>query len=135
MQVMQVTQVSVFLENRPGRLLYLLNVLSDAQVNITAHNIVNAADFGIVHLLVSDPEQALAAMRAAGLTCSSSEVLVLAVPDESGSFVRKVLLPLAQTNINIEYSYAYASPKTHQTHIVLKLSDLTIGKKILAQLD
>ncbi len=132
---MQVTQVSAFLENRPGRLLYLLNVLADAQVNIIAHNIVDASDFGIVHLLVSDPEQALAAMRAAGLTCSSSEVLVVAVPDEPGAFVHKILMPLAQSGVNIEYSYAYAAPETHEARIVLKLSDLTTGKKILAQLE
>ncbi|MCE5258565.1 MAG: hypothetical protein LLG44_05815 [Chloroflexi bacterium] len=132
---MQVTQVSAFLENRPGRLLYLLNVLADAQVNIIAHNIVDASDFGIVHLLVSDPEQALAAMRAAGLTCSSSEVLIVAVPDEPGAFVHKILMPLAQSGVNIEYSYAYATPETHEARIVLKLSDLTQGKKILAQLE
>ena len=132
---MQITQVSAFLENRPGRLLYLLNVLSDAQVNIIAHNIVDASDFGIVHLLVSDPKQALAAMRAAGLTCSSSEVLVVTVPDEPGAFVRKILMPLAQSNVNIEYSYAYAVQETHEARIVFKLSDLTKGKKILAQLE
>lgn len=135
MQITQVTQVSAFLENRPGRLLYLLNVLADAQVNIIAHNIVDASDFGIVHLLVSDPAQALSAIRAAGLTCSTSEVLVLTVPDEPGVFVHKVLVPLAQAGINIEYSYAYASPTTHEACIVLKLSDLAKGKKILTQLE
>ncbi|MHB9034301.1 MAG: hypothetical protein ACYC6L_14790 [Anaerolineae bacterium] len=132
---MQVTQVSAFLENRPGRLLYLLNVLADAEVNIIAHNIVDASDFGIVHLLVDNPEQALLAMRAAGLTCSSTEVLVVTVPDEPGAFVHKILMPLAQSSVNIEYSYAYAAAETHEARIVLKLSDLTKGRIILAQVE
>ena len=59
---MKVTQVSAFLENRPGRLLFLLNVLADAGVNIVAHNIVDASDF-IVHLIVKDAEQALQVLR------------------------------------------------------------------------
>jgi hypothetical protein len=131
---MKITQVSAFLENRPGRLLYLLNVLAESHVNLIAHNIVDASDFGIVHMLVNDPQKALAVMRDAGLTCSSSEVLVISIPDEPGAFVHQILEPLSQAGVNIEYSYAYAAEGTHEARIVLKLSDLAQGEKILAQL-
>lgn len=128
---MRITQVSAFLENRPGRLLYLLNVLAEAQVNLIAHNIVDASDFGIVHLLVDDPQGATQAIRDAGITCSNADVLVATVPDEPGAFVHRVLEPLAKAGINIEYSYAYSSSCDNQAHIVLKLDDLDSGQQVL----
>lgn len=129
---MRVTQVSAFLENRPGRLLYLLNILAEAQVNLIAHNIVDASDFGIVHMLVSDPQRALEAIRAAGLTCSSTAVLSLEIPDKPGAFVEQVLKPLAEAGINnIEYSYAYSAPSTGKANIVIKVDDIDRGERVL----
>ena len=129
---MRVTQVSAFLENRPGRLLYLLNILAEANVNLIAHNIVDASDFGIVHMLVSDPQRALEAIRAAGLTCSTTVVLSLGIPDKPGAFVERVLKPLAEAGINIEYSYAYSAPSTGKANIVIKIDDVEHGEKVLA---
>ena len=128
---MRMTQVSAFLENRPGRLLHLMNLLAEAKVNIIAHNIVDASDFGIVHMLVSDPQRALEAIRAAGLTCSSTAVLSLEIPDKPGAFVERVLKPLAEANINIEYSYAYSAPSTGKANIVIKVDDIDRGEQVL----
>lgn len=130
---MRATQVSAFLENRPGRLLYLLNILADAKVNLVAHNIVDASDFGIVHMLVDDPSRALDAVRAAGLTCSSTEVLQAEVPNKPGAFVNQVLKPLADAGVNIEYSYAYSSASADSAMIVLKVNDVVAGEKALAK--
>ncbi len=130
---MRVTQVSAFLENRPGRLLYLLNVLAEAEINLIAHNIVDASDFGIVHLLVDDAEHAVGAIRDAGITCSKTHVLALNVPDEPGAFVRRVLEPLAQAGVNIEYSYAYAACDAPSARIVVKLDDTERGETILRE--
>ena len=130
---MRITQVSAFLENRPGRLLRLLNVLADAEINLVAHNIVDASDFGIVHLIVDDPRRALEAMREAGITCSATTVLEVTVPDEPGAFVRDILRPLADANVNIEYSYAYSTPPTKQARIVLKVDDINRGEEALAE--
>ena len=127
---MRVTQVSVFLENRPGRLLYLLNILAEANVNLIAHNIVDASDFGIVHMLVDDPQRAVEAVRGAGLTCSTITVLAVEVPNEPGAFVERVLKPLAGAGINIEYSYAYSGH--NDARIVLKVDDLDGGERSLA---
>ena len=85
---MRATQVSAFLENRPGRLLHLLQVLAEANVNIIAHNIVDASDFGIVHMLVDDPQHALEVMRSANMTCSTTTVLQVNVPDEPRGLCR-----------------------------------------------
>ena len=129
---MRITQVSAFLENRPGRLLRLLNVLAEADINLVAHNIVDASDFGIVHLIVDDPRQALEAMRRADITCSATTVLEVVVPHEPGAFVNDVLKPLADADVNIEYSYAYSTPPAEQARIVLKVDDINRGEKALA---
>lgn len=131
---MRVIQVSAFLENRPGRLLYLLNVLAENGINLVAHNIVDASDFGIIHLIVDDPKKALATIRDKDITASSTTVLRVQVPDEPGAFVRRVLEPLAENGINIEYSYAYSAPSTGKATIVLKVDDLDAGERVLQDL-
>ncbi len=128
---MKTRQVSAFLENAPGRLLYLLNILADANVNLLAHNIVDASDFGIVHLLVDEPERALQAIRDAGMTCSDTTVLDVTVPDTPGTFVERVLKPLAAAKVNIEYSYTFTSSRPGHARIVLKVDDLERGAEAL----
>ena len=128
---MRQTQVSAFLENRPGRLLYLLNVLADARINLLAHNIVDASDFGIIHLLVDDPGRAVQVIQDAGITCASTTVLQVSVPDEPGAFVEGVLMPLANAQVNIEYSYTYSAPCEGEARIVLKVDNLERGEKAL----
>ena len=130
---MKITQVSVFLENRPGRLLYLLQLLADANINLIAHNIVDASDFGIIHIIVDDPEGAVATVRGAGLTCSTTPVLQVTVADEPGAFANKVLAPLAKADVNIEYSYTYRAPCAGKAVIILKLDDTEAGARALAQ--
>lgn len=131
---MRQTQVSAFLENRPGRLLHLLSVLADAKINLLAHNIVDASDFGIVHLLVDKPQEAYRAIQGAGITCATTEVLDVMVPDEPGAFAARVLKPLADAGVNIEYSYTYSAPREGTARIVLKVDDLEAGEKALAEL-
>jgi len=130
---MRIRQVSAFIENSPGRLLYLLNVLTEADVNLIAHNIVDASDFGIVRLLVDDPDRAAAVIRDSGMTCTITTVLQIAVPDRPGAFVDRVLRPLAQQGVNIEYSYTYSSPTPGQAQVVLKVDDLDRGEAALAE--
>jgi hypothetical protein len=121
------------LENRPGRLLYLLSILGEADINLIAHNIVDASDFGIVHMLLSDPDHALQVIRDAGLTASKTTVLRVSVPDEPGAFVERVLEPLANAKVNIEYSYAYSEGCSGEAMIVLKVDDVAKGESILQE--
>ena len=129
---MRETQVSAFLENRPGRLLYLLNVLAEAKINLSAHNIVDASDFGIVHLIVDDAKAAVQVIRDAEVTCSTTKVLTVTVPDEPGALVERVLKPLANMHVNIEYSYSYSVPEGGQPRIVIKVDDVERGEEALA---
>jgi len=127
-------QVSAFLENRPGRLLHLFDVLAGAGINLIAHNIVDAADFGIVHMLVDQPQRALQVLRDAGITCTATQVLEVTVPDEPGAFVNRILKPLAAANVNIEYSYAYSAACAGQARSVLKVDNLEKAEKALQDL-
>ena len=111
---------------------HLLNTLANAGINLIAHNIVDASDFGIVHMLVDKPRQALEIMREAGITCSAMQVLEVTIPDEPGALVKHVLQPLAQAGVNIEYSYAYSAPGSGQARSVLKVDDLDKAEKALA---
>jgi len=126
-------QVSVFMENQPGRLLRLLTVLAEANVNLWAHNIVDATDFGIIHLIVDDPGKAERVVRMAGITCSTVDVLQVTVPNEPGGLMQGVLLPLAEAGVNIEYSYAFSGAKQEQAYVVLKVDDAARGWEVLGQ--
>ncbi len=128
---MRITQVSAFMENRPGRMLHVFNLLSEANINLVAHNIVDAADFGILHMLVDQPALAMQVLRDAGLTCRSTLVLEVTVPDEAGAFVHRVLRPLAEANVNIEYSYAYSSQCEGEARSVIKVDDLERAEQVL----
>ena len=128
---MQVTQISVFLENQPGRLAHLLNVLSDAQVNLQALSVADSADFGIVRLIVADPDAAKATIHGAGLTAATTEVLRVEIPDVPGGLVRSVVEPLAQAGVNIEYTYAYSERALDKAVVVLKVDDLEKAEEVL----
>jgi len=114
--------------------LHLFNVLAEAKINLIAHNIVDAADFGIVHMLVDQPQRALQVLRDAGLTCTSTLVLEVTVPDEPGAFVNRILKPLAEAGVNIEYSYAYSAACAGQARSVLKVDNLDKAEKALKDL-
>lgn len=128
---MRVQQVSVFLENRPGRLAHLLQVLEDADINIRAISIAETADFGIVRLLLPDTRRSLEAIRAAGMTARVSEVLPVNIDDKPGSLLENVVKPLADAGINIEYLYAFASREPGRATIVLKVDNIDKAEEIL----
>jgi hypothetical protein len=128
---MKATQISVFLENRPGRLSHLLQVLSDAQVNLQALSVADTADFGIVRMIVSDTEAALRAIQQAGLTAATTQVLQMEIPDVPGGLARTVIDPLARAGVNIEYIYAYSERPLERAIVVLKVDDLEKAERAL----
>ena len=114
---MKATQISVFLENRPGRLRKLLKVLAEAEVNLRGLSLADTADFGIARLIVVDVESAVDAIRAAGLTVSTSDVLRVEVPDTPGALANSVIGPLADAGINVQYLYAFSErPSAVRAH-------------------
>ena len=121
---MRRTQLTAFIENRPGRLLALLESLSQAGIDIEATCVMDAGDFGLVRLMVTQPERALALLKAEGRVVSSTEVLCVPVPDRPGGLVETALCPLAVAGVNVEYLYDFSRRPNDWAMIVLKPDDL-----------
>ncbi len=105
---MIIKQVSVFLENKSGRLTEVLTSLGKANINITSLSIADTSEYGILRLIVNDPEKAHQTLKSNGFSVNLTEVLSIASPPAAGSFAR-VLEILSQENISVEYIYAFST--------------------------
>ena len=117
---MIIQQLSVFLENRTGRLSEVTAALAAQHINITALCIAETSDFGVLRMIVSDPAQAKAVLAGRGLSVSLTDVICLTVPDEPGALHRALQI-LADRSISIDYMYAFAAGKT--ARVILRTSD------------
>ena len=102
---MKVTQVTVFLENRSGRLAEIADILGRQGVNIRGFSTTEAAEYGIVRLIVPDPVGAREILHKAGFTTHLAQVICVAVPDEPGGLAQ-VLDALAEQQISVDYLYS-----------------------------
>jgi hypothetical protein len=116
-------QVSVFLENKSGRLYEVCRRLAESNVNIRALSIAETADYGVLRLIVSDPGTAMKALSESGFTVSETEVLAVEVPDEPGGLAN-VLVPLHDANVNIEYLYCFVEKSGESAIVVFRLERL-----------
>ena len=130
---MRMKQVSVFVENRPGRLKLLLETLRNAEVNIRALSIADTADFGIVRMILSDTEKGLEVIRDAGLAASTNDVLRVEIPDQPGGLLKTVAEPLAAAGVNVEYVYAFADRPSEHAVVVLKVGDIDAAERLIGK--
>lgn len=128
---MRIKQVSVFLGNEPGRLVDMLKPLADNQIDIQALSVAEAADFGIVRMVVSDTEGAVKALHDAQFTVRVNEVLAYEMPNVPGGLLKAVAEPLAKAGINVEYFYAFVGSEPGKAMVVLKVSDLEGAESVL----
>ena len=101
-----IKQLSIFLENRKGRLKELTETLYKAQVNIRALALAESAEFGILRLVVDNPEKARSVLSGAGFTVKEQDVFAVEVEDKPGGFYQVVKL-LSEADINVDYTYAF----------------------------
>ena len=101
-----IKQLSIFLENRKGRLKEVTQVLAEANVNIRALALAESAEFGILRLVVDNPEKARSVLSAGGFTVKEQDVFAVEVPDRPGGFYQVVKI-LTEADINIDYTYAF----------------------------
>ncbi len=104
---MIIKQLSVFLENKSGRLSEVSNLLGQAEINITAFSIADTSDFGILRAIVSDPEKALSILKDNNFSVNLTDVVCLICPNKAGSMA-KALDILNAGGIQIEYMYAFS---------------------------
>ncbi len=115
---MNVKQLSVFIENKAGRVSEVTDVLGKAGVNIRGFSVSDTADYGIVRLVVNDPEKGKAALADAGFTVKESEVVCINLPDQPGGLAA-VLKHVSEAGVNIEYVYSLIS-----TYVVINVADI-----------
>jgi len=125
---MIIQQISVFVENKPGTLAEVLGVLKENEINLRALSVADTADFGILRMIVQEPEKAERILRDADFTIKITPVLAIDLEDRPGNLYEYVQ-KLGTAGINIEYMYAFASIK--DAKVVLKVDDLVRAKGIV----
>ncbi len=120
---MAVKQISVFVENKEGRIKKAIDTLAKANINIRALSIADTAKYGILRLIVSDNEKAIEALEKDGFIVKENEVLLLTVPDEPNG-LNSTLAVFDEKGINLEYLYAFVSNKTDEALVVMRLEDM-----------
>ncbi len=130
--ISKIDQLSVFLENRPGRLVEMLRTIEQRGINIVAMSLADAPDFGIVRMIVSDPPLGLEVLHQAGFTARSTPVLRVEVPNRPGGLVDTVAEPLARACLNVEYVYAFVAGTPDHALVVVKVRDLAAAEEALS---
>lgn len=120
-------QISVFLENKSGRLAHVTKVLGDAGINIRALSIADTSDFGILRLIVNNPVKAYKILKEEGFTASETEVIAVRMPDSPGGLA-SVLDQMSEENLNIEYLYAFLGMTGNEALVVFKVEDIKKAK-------
>lgn len=129
---MKITQISVFLENKNGRLAEVSKVLSDGGVNLRAATIADTADFGILRLIADDPDSATQILLDGGFTAKETDVLGIVVDDKPGGW--SVILDLFEENeVNIEYLYSSLVNREGKAIVIFKVEDIDHGLNILKE--
>ena len=103
-----IQQLSVFLENKEGRLDKVLNTLAEGDVNIVALSLADSSDYGMLRMIVSDPEKGRMVLREEGIMAMLTDVVALRCPHATGS-LSKAMHEIVAANVNIEYMYAFAN--------------------------
>lgn len=117
-----VKQLSVFIQNRAGKIASIVKALSDANVNIRAISIADTADFGILRMLVDHIELAKTTLAKQNCIVSVNEVALIAVPDEPGGLSNTLAL-LTEEGIDIEYMYSLIQRGNDNAYMVIRVSD------------
>lgn len=127
---MAVKQISVFLENRPGKLAEFAAVLSAQQVNLRAISVAEAADFGVVRIIVDDVFNAVTILKNENYVCKITDVLAIEVKDEPGMLANMIGV-LGAEGINIEYMYTILGKKKDVAYMIIRTNEDKAAEKIL----
>ena len=127
---MEVKQISLFLENKKGRLWEAMDVLAKAKINIRALSIADTSDFGILRLIVPDPEKAKKVLMKSNFTVRENDVIAVGVSDKPGGLAG-VLKILTDADINVEYMYAFVEKSGEKAVVVLRTDSINKGKTAL----
>jgi hypothetical protein len=127
---MKVKQISIFLENKAGRLAEVTNILGKAGINIRALSLADTTDFGILRLIVNDIEKAAKTLKDHGFTVGETEVLAVEVPDRPGG-LGEILKIIQDAGLNVEYMYAFVERSSDNAVIIFRFDNVDEATRVL----
>lgn len=127
---MNIQQLSVFVENKSGRLAEIAQVLATANIDIRAISVADTSDFGILRVIVDNPAMAVKVMRDAGMTVALTDVIAVGINDKPGEFAG-VLKILAENKLDVEYMYALSSRNDGKASVIIRVDDSDKAENLL----
>ena len=125
-----IKQISVFVENKKGRLAKITDVLGQGGIDLIALSIADTTNFGIMRCIVSDPDKAIKLLKDSGFTASTTEVIVAEVTDKPGGLAH-VLELLDDAGISVEYLYSFVRTPNQNALILFRVEDIATATKAL----
>jgi len=119
---MTIKQLSIFIENKPGKLVEALETLAGNKIDMRALSLADTADFGILRVIVDKPEEAEDVMQKAGFLVKTNNVIPVAIGDKPGGLAG-VLRILADEGIDVEYTYAFVAHSRDSAYVILRVTD------------
>lgn len=119
---MKIKQLSIFLENKAGRLAHITDLLGKAQVNLLALSLADSSDYGILRVIVNDAAKAQKVLKENQIVNTVNEVLAVEVEDRPGGLA-KLLDLLVKANVNVEYMYAFSEPHSGRAALIFRFDD------------
>ena len=127
---MNIKQLSIFVENKQGRLAEITEIITKANANIRALSIADTTDFGILRIIVDKPDEAAVCLKEAGVTVSVTNVIAIGIDDNPGAFSRPMRL-LSDAGVDVEYMYAFITRKSEKAYVILRVADNDAATKVL----
>jgi hypothetical protein len=125
-----IKQISVFLENKSGRLVRVAQVLGEAKINIRGLSIADTSDFGILRMIVDQPDKAIVELKDKGIMATVTEVIAMEVPDNPGGLAT-ILSYMQDAGINIEYIYSFIEKPTNNALIMMRVEKIPDALAVL----
>ena len=119
---MNINQISVFLENKKGRLNKVCECLAKAKINMRALSLADSKDFGVLRIIVNDPDKCKTILKKNAFVVQETNVIAVEIEDKPGGF-KKILDILDKNNINLEYTYATVEKNRNNAIVILKIDD------------
>ena len=129
---MKITQISVFLENRKGRLSEVCSMLGSADINIRALTIAETESFGVLRMVVDKPSEAADLFRKNGITANLTDVVAAEVPDKPGGLAA-VLKTLSDHDVNVEYMYGFVEKNSENALLVFRFDNPELAAQVLRE--
>lgn len=127
---MRIKQISIFLENKKGRLYDVCSILGANDVNIRALTIAETESFGVLRIVVNNTERAMELLKEGGFTAKITDVIAVEVEDKSGGLA-SILMVLSDNDVNVEYMYGFVEKSSDQALLVFRFEDTAKAQEVL----